>query len=189
MQARRRSKTGSRMPIMELDTAHRDDFETTAANADRNPIQPQVPRGVPDAAESDHNGVFTTLVTSDQDIVGLVAYSIYKQNKYDWLMAFSRQRGRMPNPDETQSYLHGESTPRRLATYRHLAEATLDGRGLEVPGSSSRPSGTVPARRPAPLDTASPARQPGRPLLIGLICAILVVIGLVWYFHGGPAPK
>ncbi len=81
---------------------------------------------------AEHNIVFTSLVTSDKDIVGLVAYSIYKQNKYDWLHAFSRLQGRMPDEAEAQSYLFGESTPRRLATYRHLAEAVLAGRGPDV---------------------------------------------------------
>ncbi len=144
---------------------------------------------------SEHNVVFTSLVTGDKDIVGLVAYSIYKQNKYDWLMAFSRHRGRMPNPEEAHSYLYGESTPRRLATYRHLAEATLGGRGLEVPGSSSGPlpsSGAFLAARPGPHEMESPRgpeRRSGRPLIIGVLCLVLVILGLVWFFHGGPAPK
>ena len=75
----------------------------------------------------EHNIVFGSLVTGDNDIVGLVAYSIYKQNKHDWLIAFEKTRGRGPNDEETQCYIIGESTPRRLSTYRHLAQATLDG--------------------------------------------------------------
>ncbi len=83
-------------------------------------------------AEGDRNEVFTSLVTGDTDIVGLVAYSIYKQNKHDWLVSFNKQKAREPNEDELYSYIVGESTPRRLAIYRHLAEATLDGRGPKV---------------------------------------------------------
>ncbi len=142
---------------------------------------------VPSVDPAEHNVVFLSLVTGDDDIVGLVAYSIYKQNKYDWLMAFNRHLGRNPNPDEVQSYLHGESTPRRLATYRHLAEATLEGRGLEVPGSLARKASTsrsVIVGQAAPL----PKAASGRPVLIGVIIAVLIAIGLVWYFHGGPAP-
>ena len=41
----------------------------------------------------------------------------------------------MPEPAEVQSYLLGESTARRLATYRQLAQAVLDGRGPDVPGA------------------------------------------------------
>lgn len=82
--------------------------------------------------EGDHNIIFESLVTGDHDIVGLVAYSIYKQNKQDWLLAFIKFKKRKPSAAEIASYIIGESTPRRLAIYRHLAEATLRGRGPEV---------------------------------------------------------
>ena len=82
--------------------------------------------------ENDRNPVFEQLVAGDVDIVGLVAYSIYKQNKRDWLIAFRRVKNRAPTEDEASAYIIGESTPRRLATFRHLAQATLDGRGPDV---------------------------------------------------------
>ena len=82
--------------------------------------------------DSDRNQVFEQLVAGDADIVGLVAYSVYKQNKRDWLIAFRRVKGRVPTEDESSAYIIGESTPRRLATFRHLAEATLEGRGPDV---------------------------------------------------------
>ena len=81
----------------------------------------------------DRNTVFGSLVTEDSDVVGLVAYSIYKQNKHDFLVAFSKTKGREPNDAEMAAYTMGESTPRRLAIYRHLAQATLDGRGPDSP--------------------------------------------------------
>ncbi len=87
------------------------------------------------SAENDEapaRGVFANLVRGDGDIVGLVAYSIYKQHKLDWLRAFQLAQGRAPNEAELASYLCGEGTPRRLATYRHLANATLAGQGPQV---------------------------------------------------------
>ena len=92
------------------------------------------------------NPIFEMLVSGDNDIVGLVAYSIYKQNKRDWLMAFSKSRGREPNEDEVAAYIIGDSTPRRIATFRHLAQAALDGRAPETPSR--------PAQAPAPAKTA-----------------------------------
>jgi len=80
-------------------------------------------KGSADAA--DHNGVFPKLVVGDDDIIGLVAYSLYKQNKIDWMRAFESQNGRAPNEAEFVSYLIGENTPRRVATYRFLAESTV----------------------------------------------------------------
>jgi hypothetical protein len=77
--------------------------------------------------DADRNAVFSSLVQADGDIVGLVAYSIYKQNKVDWLNAFQKVSGRAPTEQELNAYIIGESTPRRLATYRQLAGATLTG--------------------------------------------------------------
>ena len=86
----------------------------------------------------------------DADIAGLVAYSIYKQNKLDWLTAFETAKKRSPNEAELAAYIIGEGTPRRLATYRHLAEATLAGTGPDVDGTGGKGRPTV--RRRAPLD-------------------------------------
>lgn len=77
--------------------------------------------------EDGGSSVFQKLVAADDDVVGLVAYSIYKQNKLDWLRAFEKLRSRAPGEAELSAYVIGENTPRRLATYRHLAESTLAG--------------------------------------------------------------
>ncbi|MCX8252356.1 hypothetical protein RHAL1_02185 [Beijerinckiaceae bacterium RH AL1] len=89
---------------------------------------------------SERNGIFRSLVSDDSDIAGLVAYSIYKQNKLDWLAAFEAAKGRVPTEAELASYIIGEGTPRRIATYRHLAEATLSGNGPEGTGHRTRAS-------------------------------------------------
>ncbi|MDB5569679.1 MAG: uncharacterized protein JWN93_862 [Hyphomicrobiales bacterium] len=88
--------------------------------------------GAAEDNDAERNSVFTSLVTSDTDVVGLVAYSIYKQNKHDFLVAYARARGREPSEGELSAYIIGEATPRRLAIYRHLANATLEGRGPDV---------------------------------------------------------
>ena len=145
---------------------------------------------------AEHNVVFTSLVTSDKDIVGLVAYSLYKQNKYDWLQAYGRLQGRMPDAAEAQSYLLGESTPRRLATYRHLAEAVLDGRGPDVAGAVPGPTrSTGGSRGPGPSAPAStPVRaRPGVQLsprtIAGLCIALGVLLILFWLLRSGaPMP-
>ena len=134
----------------------------------------------------EHNVVFTSLVTGDKDIVGLIAYSIYKQNKYDWLLAFSRTKGRMPDEVEADSYLLGESTARRLATYRHLAEATLAGSGPSVTKGDGpiRPNG--PAAKLGPSGRAGSAFS--RPVLAGLAAAVALLLVLFWFLHGGTVP-
>jgi len=78
--------------------------------------------------EVERNPIFDALVgTDEEDVAGLVAYSIYKQNKRAWLDDFVKTTGRAPSEAETRSYIIGESTERRIATYRRLAAATLAG--------------------------------------------------------------
>ena len=182
--------------------------DRTVVRAARDPDSVAPDPAIIDPAE--HNIVFTSLVTGDKDIVGLVAYSIYKQNKYDWLQAYGRLQGRMPDAVEAQSYLLGESTPRRLATYRHLAEAVLDGRGPDVPGASDGVTGrtpmpgrgalmaVAPPRGDAASSIAAPSGRAGRArpnfqlsarAIVGLCIALAVLLVLFWLLHSGaPLP-
>jgi hypothetical protein len=128
------------------------------------------------AEDGDRNPVFTSLVKADGDIVGLVAYSIYKQNKLDWLLAFQRALGREPSEQENLAYIIGEATPRRLATYRHLAESTLAGSGPDVPSASGkagdRASYSYRARQGG-------AQTRGATLAVYAILAVVVIIAIV----------
>ena len=165
--------------------------ETTASNAPAlaPAVEAPAPVSVSDMGE-DRNPVFEMLVSGDTDIIGLVAYSIYKQNKRDWLMAFATARGREPTEDERISYIIGDSTPRRLATFRHLAQATLEGRGPDVPfepGQKLGPDG-VPrhypiAQRPRlSLLTRDLSANNTRASFIALVVVSLVAIYLAARF-------
>ena len=139
------------------------------------------PAGVDD--RSDRNNVFGHLVQDDGDIAGLVAYSIYKQHKLDWLRAFEAARGRAPDDNELASYIIGEGTPRRLATYRHLAEATLAGRGPEIDGMPP-----AAARQPLALRSRFAGRRAGEGFAIGMVAlygliAVLFVFGFYLAMH------
>lgn len=124
---------------------------------------------------TERDGIFRQLVKEDADIAGLVAYSIYKQNKLDWLTAFEQAKGRAPTPDEQASYIIGEGTPRRLVTYRHLAEAMLAGTGPDGPGRSA--GATRPGQAPA-----RPMLTPSMVAIYAMIAALLVV-GFVLAAH------
>jgi hypothetical protein len=84
------------------------------------------------SVDEERNPIFDALVTREGEISGLVAYSIYKQNKRAWLQDFIKASGRPPTDAESRAYIIGESTERRIATYRHLAAATLAGQGPEA---------------------------------------------------------
>jgi hypothetical protein len=131
---------------------------------------------VPGADDGDRNPVFTSLVHADNDIVGLVAYSIYKQNKLDWLLAFHRATGREPTEQENLAYIIGEATPRRLATYRHLAESTLAGSGPDVPSATGKAG-----ERSAYSYRGKPAVAQGRTTTIAayVTLAIVVILAII----------
>ena len=169
--------------------------------SDTAPAVPLMPRSTPFAAvraeptasvaatavvdRSDRNSVFAHLVHDDGDIAGLVAYSIYKQNKLDWLRAFEAAKGRAPDEKELAAYIIGEGTPRRLATYRHLAEATLAGKGPEVHGAPTplaRPA--ITARRGGIFagDRLRGGFVTGTIALYGLI-AVLFIVGFYLAMH------
>lgn len=77
------------------------------------------------SSNGDYNPMMQALVANDGDIIGLIAYSLYKQNKRDWMMAFAQDNNREPTPNELRSYIIGECTSRRLETYRRLGEDAL----------------------------------------------------------------
>lgn len=125
---------------------------------------------------TERDGIFRQLVKEDSDIAGLVAYSIYKQNKLDWLAAFEQAKGRAPTADEQASYIIGEGTPRRLITYRHLAEAMLAGTGPDGTGRSQ------PATRQGGTASGGSALTPAMMAIYAMIAALLI-LGFVLAAH------
>jgi hypothetical protein len=124
--------------------------------------------------DAERNPIFNALVApNEEDVSGLIAYSIYKQNKRAWLDDFVKATARAPSEAETRSYIIGESTERRLATYRRLAELTLSGETM---------AGRFGARRSAPTVNSAT----GALWALAIIVA-LAVLGLAihaGYFNG-----
>ena len=135
--------------------------------------------GNPTLESEGRNHVFKSLVKADDDITGLVAYSVFKQNELDWLTDFRKSKGRDPSEAETEAYILGESTTRRLATYRHLADATLAGRGPEVEGQAR--TGRSLALRP---ETQTPALS-GNSVLAYIAIAVVILVGVYLAVRAG----
>lgn len=124
----------------------------------------------PSVADADRNPIFDALVSREGEIAGLVAYSIYKQNKRAWLQDFIKATGRPPSDAESRAYIIGESTERRLQTYRHLAASTLSGQGPDAPEGIAK------------------AAAPARPVwFYGVGVAVLIgALGVLWFaLHAG----
>ena len=128
----------------------------------------------PEIQDSGRNAVFASLVKGDTDVTGLVAYSIFKQNELDWLSEFRKAKGREPSEAESDSYIIGESTTRRLATYRHLADATLLGKGPDVATGGAAAGGVVAAR----VADVQPSRGFGLSTFLAIVIAAMVIVGV-----------
>ena len=114
------------------------------APSSKGPTAPAAANANAEKVEAGRNRIFDALVTPDDDIAGLVAYSLYKQNKRAWLDDFIKATGRAPSDAESRAYIIGESTERRLSTYRHLAASTLAGKGSRASAASGAASKANP---------------------------------------------
>lgn len=70
---------------------------------------------------------FTKLVTSDTDFVGMVAYTIYKNEKLDWIEQFKAQSSnREPTEDELKQFNLTTDSDLRIQQYRQMAEMSVN---------------------------------------------------------------
>lgn len=64
---------------------------------------------------------YTDLVKGDDDLIGHIAYSIYKAEKLAWTKSFeSANNGQEPTQDEVDRYFH-HSVPGKMDRYRERA--------------------------------------------------------------------
>lgn len=76
-----------------------------------------------DPRERSYNFIFEKLAGEPDDIVGLLAYGIYKREKIDFIRRYKDKHGCGPS-EEKLSEFHEESIA-RLQTYKQLAETDL----------------------------------------------------------------
>jgi hypothetical protein len=70
---------------------------------------------------------FTKLVTDDKDFVGMVAYTIYKNEKLDWIAQFKTQNSnREPTEDELKQFNLTTDSDLRIQQYRQMAETSCN---------------------------------------------------------------
>ncbi len=70
---------------------------------------------------------FTKLVSSDKDFVGMVAYTIYKNEKLDWIAQFKIQNSnREPTEDELKQFNLATDSDLRIQQYRQMAETSVN---------------------------------------------------------------
>ena len=85
--------------------------------------------GLTTRGDRSRDQAFPIFVSSDDDLVGLVAFALHERQFAEWRAEMARACGRPPTEEEIHAHRLGETTPRRIAAYRFLARENLEGRG------------------------------------------------------------
>ena len=93
----------------------------TASTADT-----PTPIGVRQAQTPPRNLVYDHLVEGDDDVIGLITYSLYKKDKRDWIIAWRSQHGTDPAPDQVEAFVAAQMTFAQRDRYRTAARQVLD---------------------------------------------------------------
>lgn len=89
------------------------------------PTAPPAPGLASPSGQNRYNEVYEKLVTEPGDLVGMIAYALYKDSKRDWLQRFEQEEGRRPDVGETfNGYVRAQGAG-ELARLRNQAEDLL----------------------------------------------------------------
>jgi hypothetical protein len=95
----------------------------TASIAD---MPPPTAIGMRPAQTPPRNLVYDHLVEGDDDVIGLITYSLYKKDKRDWIIAWRNQHGTDPSPDQVEAFVAAQMTFAQRDRYRTAARQVLD---------------------------------------------------------------
>lgn len=73
----------------------------------------------------DRNFIYSKLVRDDDDIIGMVAYGIYKKHKIEFIESIKKEYDREPNQEEWHAFALSSNTDSQLGKYISQADNTL----------------------------------------------------------------
>ena len=76
-------------------------------------------------AEQPFYSIYDKLITGKDDVIGMLAYSIYKQHKIEFIEDFKRKKGKCPEDSDFEYFIMSSVTPSQLKKYRESARAIL----------------------------------------------------------------
>jgi len=65
-------------------------------------------------AEKQYNYIYSKLVSSPEDVIGLLAYSIYKQHKIEFIEDFKKKKGYAPTDADIEGFIMSSVTQSQL---------------------------------------------------------------------------
>lgn len=115
-----------------------------------------------------YNLVFTKLVVESEDqLLGMIAYGIYKTSKREWICSVEQEKGRAPTTEELSAY-SGTWTPQLLQNATDAATSAL----------AEFASGAIDEARPNILKDALKG-DAVRTVLLNMLSALLYTIALI----------
>ena len=76
-------------------------------------------------AGKQYNYIYSQLVKDQNDVVGMLAYSIYKQHKIEFIEDFKKKKNAAPTDSDIENFIMSSVTPSQLEKYRESANAVL----------------------------------------------------------------
>lgn len=102
-------------------------------HANNKPLQPSIVKNFfspkPNAAskpKAAYNIVYDELVEGEKDVIGQLAYCLYKQSKQQYLKTFELRNNRRPTDEELRNHVECSEIP-ALDLYREKAERAVTG--------------------------------------------------------------
>lgn len=139
-----------------------------------------------------YNYIYSQLVESENDLVGLVAYGIYKRHKIEFLLGFKNKHNREPNESECEVFFLTSTTETQIAKYKYealnlVSEIVADTSSEEIRNAESEMLSNYESKIGQVLDGKLPSN--GKSFFIGLggsvVGAIIMgVISVLFYIFG-----
>lgn len=147
---------------------------------------------LPESAEP--NRAYEQLVSGDDDLVGLIAYSLYKKDKRDFYIGWQEQHGAPPQADHVRAFTATVLTLAQQLRYRTAARDMIDAYAKTV-SDAEKPlieKGAVTDRFEEAVrkveDSVRWYRQIPAGIVAGIVIAaiIVAVVAVLGYAHIGP---
>lgn len=146
---------------------------------------------------TEHNRAYEQLVSGDDDLIGLIAYSLYKKDKRDFYIGWQEQHGSPPQADHVRAFSATVLTLGQQLRYRTAARDMIDAYAKTV-SDAEKPlveKGAVTER----FETAARKveesirwyRQIPAGIVAGIILAVVLVtvVAVLGYADVGPVSR
>ena len=146
---------------------------------------------------TEHNRAYEQLVSADDDLIGLIAYALYKKDKRDFYVGWQEQHGGPPQPDHVKAFTATVLTLGQQLRYRTAARDMIDAYAKTV-SDAEKPlieKGAVTDRFEEAARKVEESVRWYRQIPAGLVAGLIfaaVLVGLVVamdYAHVGPMQR